>query len=594
MVIHVHLVLGGKFMSDPKPYPNQFYQKNFGGGLDQLNKDTDIADNAYRLLINGRSRFGSIIPIPTAQDVTNGITGHKQGLYSFGTALLMFNDGLAYYKVEGSAVWLQVIGFSMDADVDYIYTAAVPASNRDFLRQAVLSASNTVDANGGIVSTNTFTVSGTPSGVVCQDGINQPMLITYNPTSNIASARVLGTYDSWANNSIIANDREYVPVGRQMMFFNNILFVVSTDTYTIFRSVSGRPLDFMVNVDQDGNKLATESLGGARTVSFAQSFETINLIEESTTVGIFLIGTANFIYGMSLDFTTTIFGEPTFTKAFTIKSGVVNQFSTADKNGDTVFTDYEGAKTFNGVQQFRFEGRNDNFSLQLARLLVDPATRSIIKQRVVATTQFDNYNIFALKTSLGYAAAIYDNLREVWNGLDITAASAEGIKQFAITTTPSSDFLYCITAQNHVFALYRSDNTATEVPILQTKSWVNQSDNDEHKTLFLHTVFLDGTTDGTLFATEIVDEKRGQKVVERALQGNVASMNWPLYFPITFYDTNSRISNVTLTLNQGTMGQRIGAFISWNTNGSLQELQLQTQINTTVQSRKQQSKAFTS
>lgn len=564
---------------------SQFVQKSFIGGMDQLSKDTEIAGNAYRLLINGRTRYGKVETIPTSLDVTYNLSGNIQGLYAFGSALIAFTDGNAFYKVEGTTQWLPVIGFSMDANVDTIFAQAVPISSRNFLRKAV-EDSGVVNANAGIVATNAVTIQGNPAGVVCQDGINQPFLITYNAEANTAVARELGTYDSWSNSSTVANDREYVPIGTKMMFVNGILFILDTDNYTILRSVSGRPLDFMVNVDEDGNKLVTENLGGARSVSFAQSQETVNCLLPSTSEDTFLIGTANYIYGMLIDYTNTIFGEPTFRLAFTLNSGIVNQFCLTDKNGDSAIIDYEGVKTFNGIQQLKFEGRNDNFSLQVSKLLKG------IRQSNCCATIFDNYNLFSVKTALGYAVLVYDGLRELWSGIDISFAAAEGISQFAITTTETASYLYCVTLQDNIYSLYSIDNTELEVPILSTRAFEQDLPEAEIKSNAIRIVNTAGTYDGTMFLTEIVDEKRGQKTTTKDLEGKICSLNYPIYPPVTAFDGTSRVENLTFTFNQGSTGNRISLNISWNNDAVLEEIELVANDIDNNQSQQQQSKVY--
>ena len=116
-----------------------------------------------------------------------------------------------------------------------------------------------------------------------QDGINQPWLIQLNELINILTARKLNTYNQWSNVSSGANSREYVPIGKQMMYLNSILFIVAPNGRSIYRSVSGRPLDFMVNIDVDGKKVPSEIIGGAASVSFAADFDEITCITPVAT-----------------------------------------------------------------------------------------------------------------------------------------------------------------------------------------------------------------------------------------------------------------------------------------------------------------------
>jgi len=72
--------------------------------------------------------------------------------------------------------------------------------------------------------------------------------------------------------------REYVPVGKQMLWHDGILYVVSPNGKQIFRSVTGRPLDFMVNITPSGDKDPLEAVGGASSVSHSVDFEPITSI----------------------------------------------------------------------------------------------------------------------------------------------------------------------------------------------------------------------------------------------------------------------------------------------------------------------------
>ena len=57
----------------------EFTQRNFSAGINQLDYDTEIADNEYRLLINGRQRFGEVVPIKQSVEVTLPRDGNVQG-----------------------------------------------------------------------------------------------------------------------------------------------------------------------------------------------------------------------------------------------------------------------------------------------------------------------------------------------------------------------------------------------------------------------------------------------------------------------------------------------------------------------------------
>ena len=119
-----------------------------------------------------------------------------------------------------------------------IFVQAVPASTQNFLRKEtnVAGASLELDMEN--------TVQRTVAAIIVQDGINQPKIIEIS--GGKATDRVSKTYAEWIDGTYTS--REYIPIGKQMAFFNNKLFVVSTDGTEIYHSVSGRPMDFVVAI----------------------------------------------------------------------------------------------------------------------------------------------------------------------------------------------------------------------------------------------------------------------------------------------------------------------------------------------------------
>jgi len=399
----------------------KFPQSDFGGGQDNISDPIKIAADSYEYLFNGRSRFSVIDTIKKPRLLDNAPSGNRQGLYAIGNSMILFVSGLAYYYDTTFDVWHKINTFLMDVNVDTIYTEFVNSSTANAVRKMNSSGSN----NDKILKTYDFTVSGNPAGLVCQDGINQPWLIQLNTNTNTFSARLCKTYDQWSNTSITANDREYVPIGKQMLYINDILFIIAPDGTSIYRSVSGRPLDFMVNIDVSGNKGASENLTGASSVGFSVGSQTITAIRE-LGADAFIIATAHNVNIVSFDYINTIFGEPTFTFPAKMKFGIVNQFSISEFK-DVVSIDFEGVTSFNAVSQLRFEGCNSIFSLNMSGFFKD------IRQDVCCCIEFNNYIHFGVKSTLGYVVMIYDILKDSWAAIDVTEASK--VKMFAILTT---------------------------------------------------------------------------------------------------------------------------------------------------------------
>lgn len=559
-----------------------YNQLDFSDGMDLISSDVNISAKAYRAAFNIRQRYGHVEGINKSINVTYNLSvqGKAQGIYGAGAVSVAFYSGRAYYRLEGSVTWIQIIGFSMDDSVDIIYAQAVPQSTNNFGRQAIAGPGGEANASGGIVNNSSFVVNGTSSGLVCQDGINQPYLISYDPILNIASARLLQTYDEWENdNTGGVGIREYVPIGTKMMYLNGVLYIVNGNNQ-VYRSVSGRPLDFMVNIDTNGNKLSSEALGGASTTSFAVDAQNINCITPSvTTANAFIVGTALNVYTMQPDFNTTIFGEPTFDVIITLQAGIVNQFCVTAANGDTPFIDFEGVTLFNAVQSLRFEGRNSPFSKNISAVLKN------ITQNITCCTVFDNYNLFAILTSYGYVIAVYDNITEKWVGFDLTLACSGGIKMFAQTTTSNATFLYAVNSNNQIWQLYNSANTIRECSTIFLKEFISggfsaygsfsfNSLTNETKLAYVKVCVTNGAENDMLYCRSYVNDMFDQDSFEN-IPGTIDAINYPVRPPV-IPSSASRISNLVFTFDQGEVGYKIQPVLSWTSDLTLERVEVST------------------
>ena len=216
----------------------EFNRKSFLGGLNQQVDATRLAEDEYPLLINGRNRYDVLQPVQLPKQIIDSTIGNRrvQGAYAVGSILIVFAGGLAFYKDQNypNANYNQINGFNMSANVAIIYAELVPISTLNYTR---------IPQTAGQANTDiklTTPIKASPAGLVVQDGINQPYLIDAN-----MEARPLNKYDAWG-----LENREYVPIGTQMIYVGGILYVV--DGSLILRSVTGRPLDFMVIIKEDG------------------------------------------------------------------------------------------------------------------------------------------------------------------------------------------------------------------------------------------------------------------------------------------------------------------------------------------------------
>lgn len=552
-------------------------QKSFIEGMDLLSEQTQIAQTGYKMLINGRQRYSSITPIKKHVEITGLPAGKKQGVVGVGSYKIVFVAGEAFYQNQGDSGWIQIPSFLMSPIEDRFWTEIVPASTFNFGRKLPTSG----DINQPIISSVNVNVSGTPAGIVVQDGQNQPWIIVFDEFTGSFTARETKTYADWSNTSSVSDDREYVPIGRQMMLMDGILFVVSRDKKRIYRSVSNRPLDFMVNVDVNGNKQASETNGGAASVSIAFDFDDITCIKTLNVPDSFVYGTSKIVRIIVLDYVNTIFGEPNFSVGPRLEAGIVNQDSFVDILGDYAFVDEEGVLSFNAVHQLKFEGRNSIFSKFLSSILVGK------KQVAPRVVEFDNYCLFNIETTLGNLVAVYDTVLQRWVALDITGVV--DIIQFATTKTALATHLYALTYGGKLFEMY-SDETEREYALLFTKAWSPEESNVEHKSQHLHVNFNLGLLSGTSRAIEYVDDQEG-----KALSGVITARISPVLYPIqTPVIPGEYVQTEPVSFNfcDGRRGKKVHYIIMWNSDASLDEFTVITNESKTDSSRQQKAAVY--
>ena len=289
-----------------------------------------------------------------------------------------------------------------------------------------LAAGYAVDPSG---SNSPFTVDATPvqinSGAVIK--FTGGGVLTVNDT-NSAGDTTLGGVLSVArvedDELGIVGFREYVPIGKQMAFHGGKLYVASADGTKLYHSVSGRPLDFMVPVNEDGGKIhAKESVGGVEAVAYTISNDPITCLKSLNTGELF-VGAFNSSYTVKPDTVNTIFGEPTFTKKFLFSTGPVNQNSVVDLLGDTAFIDRHGIRSFNAVQQAETLARDIIFSLPISDVFKDVAQDGSFQ----CATVHDGYALFHVLTNLPeqYLTVVYDMATKKFVSLDRQESSKTG------------------------------------------------------------------------------------------------------------------------------------------------------------------------
>lgn len=528
-------------------------------------ESTKIGQNQYPLLINGRNRYGIIEPIRLPKKITEGLpaTGLYQGLYASDKWMLLFIAGKAYVKdfTTNLPFW-QVAGFQMSTTAPVIYACPVSAATVLFKRQLTTGSNKDVTLTSGI--------SGSPTCIICQDGENQPWIIQSD-----GSARITQTYDEWQleGPTLPNNHQEYVPIGKQMIYTGGILYLAAKDEserYTqIFRSVSGRPLDFMVNIDSAGNKQPTEELGGAAQVSNRVSSEEITgMIASDVSVGGFIVYTLKSSTMVIPDFVNTIFNEPKFTNIPVLMTGAKNQFSIVNIDGATAFIGQDsGIDGFNAVQQYRLEGNAKTFSSPVSGLFKLPGEQRSILQSTCCSHATNSYVFFSMDTIYGPAVVVYDTFLDCFVCIDrYWNDTTTKIKQFAELKLNGQEFVYFITNTNELFEIF--EGTAYATCTLYSGEYCSQDPKIGQKPQFINLCFTNiydqGNVSVELFVDQISIVSKSHTLVNTI---DIPTVPIPIPFPY-FQSPKSKALSYPF-LQDSRTGWKSGYLISWNFNASL-------------------------
>ena len=371
----------------------------------------------------------------------------------------------------------------MSSNAPRYWTCAIPVGLTNYGR---LSSASIGDATNTLAGT----AEGNLPGLLVQDNISQPQFI-FLDGSGYPAVRTTQNYNEWdvtygdvtvppvavsktvvtpavaASIAVMMDDkREYVPIGNSMTWTDGILYIASQDGEQILRSVSGRPLDFVVNVNIIGQKG-----GDAFTTSYSVGVGGISCLRAMSTGGLFVAASnANFLVSKNMTPNApTVFGEYTFIRQFLFNATNLSDRTIIDSLGDTRFIDLTGVRSFNAIQQLQNEGRNSVFTSKIQPIFGD----IVQSAEYAAAILYDNYEFYALNTILGPVIAVYDTLTESWSSFDTTQTGGKKVKQLAkIESTIQR--LYAITEDDNLYELYGGTENATSV--LRTSS-VNHTEN---------------------------------------------------------------------------------------------------------------------
>lgn len=523
-----------------------YKQDGFSGGMQSRVDATRIARNAYPLGINVRNRKDVLQPIPKPDGISLPAIGNLQGVYAAGNYLLIFLSGRGYVRNYGLAnpAW-QDVGLQMDPDVPVIYAELVPASSVNRVR-----AASSTNANSTVNLTSVLATS--PRCVVVQDGVNQPWIIESNGVARKARA-----YGEWST-----DNREYVPVGLNMLHHNGKLYILSRDRTKIYHSVTGRPLDFGVAVDTNG-VIAGIADDTAHSVGYS---EVTCMAALNSPDGGFYVGTITSSHRVVPDFENTIFGEPQFDNVDLFPTGPLNQFCFSEVLGDSVFIDFSGVRSFNAVAQTQNEGKNTPFARDIHTLFEG------IVQSTPCVGRFDNYTFFGLDTIYGSAVAVYDELTQAWVGVDIYSGVA-AIKQFAEVKTSLGRRLFFITTDDQLYEALAGDTVETAKVFIG--EFCSGDPSVSQKPLMFRSVFINAEEAGDVSVTPYAD-RVAQGVLTQPVEAGEAAMAVPVTPPFGAA-TADNCKVVEVSLASGfQQGWKHGFWLQWGFPADLSHVSLET------------------
>lgn len=546
--------------------------RNFDGGINQQVDATRVDPSSeYYLVMNGRTRRNVISPIRKPRNLTPDfpLQGTFQGAYAVNDIQVVFVDGKAFYKSfdPESPTWGQIAGFQMSATVDRIYMELVPASSNNYSRVSSDATSVKAPINfSGIVR-------GLPQcGVIC-DGVNQPWVIFPD-----GSARVTNTYAQWT-----VDNREYVPIGVLPMRHGNKLYMVGKDLRgaknQLYHSVSGRYLDFVIPVNEDGDKISSlETEGGAPAMAYHFDFgDTTALCRIPSVQDAFYGSTIKNSFLIAPNFDELIYGEPTHSNQFLFSVGALNENCIVDVLGDTALIHYSGIRNFNAIMTLLNEGKNSPFSQQINDLIAD------ITQISGCSVTYDNYAIFAVQTRYGAALIWYDTIAKQFASVDRISGIGL-IKQFSVIQTKTARKLLLITQDNELYE-WEGESLVETVTVYFRDFLPEMEREAEHSVIKLSLKFSSIRSSGFVEAavltdSKIIDTKAVEFSESDVVQGQYDTIPYPL-------STQADGGIVQFDFKEGAVkGYRTGVRISWNIDADLLEAYVETEeTETNKQSR---------
>lgn len=563
---------------------SDYNQTSFLGGMNVLAYDTRLQPDEYRYGFNLRNRYDTLDPIPMGVKDTTLPPGIIQEHLTFGNYVIAFVAGRAYYREYNRFAWTQIVGFSMSPTAPRYWTCSIPVSLTGFIRLSgttnleldpLAPAVLVQDSRAPLRQLNVIAGSaeGNLPGLLVQDNINQPQFIYINAFGQVL-CRTTQTYDQWnvtydeTTGVMSLDNREYVPIGNVMAYVSDRLRIASPDGFLIYASVTGRPLDFMVNVKIDGSKG-----GDATTTAYSVGVGQITTLRGMQDGSLFVAaGNSNFsVSNNYAENAPQIFGEFQFVRKFLFESTCLNDRCIIDSLGDTRFIDLTGVRSFNAISQVENEGRNSQFTARVQELFKD------IVQDVAAAILYDNYEFYAVTTIFGPVILVYDTLSQCWSSIDTSQAGGAKIKQFAKIEL-GVQRLYAITENDELYALYTSD-TFAEALMITGALTTSQEQGDgavkisnakyEIKPTEFRCVLDRILENSTVTLIPFIDNRASKMIAPFEKTISYIAPLTPYAGTIALPRTNDQLTNLYFPLANCEQGWKVFYAVSWTGGGSL-------------------------
>lgn len=564
---------------------SEYNQSSFRGGMNLLDDDSRLQPNQYRAGFNLTNRNDVLELVGSSELDAFAPAGLKQELVTFGNYLVLFVSGYAYYRYYTDTGWRQISDFRMSTTAPRYWTVAVPVSITNYIRIAATGTINTGTANpsGSIELSSVLGASaGNLPGLLVQDNVSQPQFI-FLDNNGIPATRVTKSFDQWyiqftdaANTQVASNgdQREYVPIGNVMAWVDGILYIASQNRELILRSVSGRPLDFVVNVT---NLLATvapfKQFGGgnAYTTAYSVGVGGITCLRQLGE-GLFVSASgANFLVTKNkTPGAVTEFGEYTFNRTFLFNATCLSDRVIFDSLGDTRFVDLTGVRSFNAILQIQNEGKNSVFSSLIQKVFGPPDNQIIQSAEASAAILYDNYELYAMNTIFGSSICKYDTLNGCWTSFDVGQAAGKSIKILAKIEL-SVQRLYAITTDNQLYTLYIGDPAPATfrtigvcANILYANSNIRMANpKNEIKLQKTRVVVNEIVEDCTCsFVPYINNRKSKTEPIVKAI--TYESPANPDADPLSLPDVNTQLMNMLYSTPNCEQGWKVFGVFTWN------------------------------